>query len=167
MCNTRFENVSNLYQPNLARSLQTYKSTRAFSLDTNKREIKKMKKVISTFLMSAILAVGIPALASTANAQTRYCNTNRRESRRIVRNYGNAYSGNRYSNSRTYDSGRPNVYERHRKAFNIGIGTGAGALIGALIGGRTGALIGAAAGAGGGYVVTKKQSPKNYYRFRR
>lgn len=117
--------------------------------------------------MGAVLAIGIPAMATSANAQTRYCNTNRRESRRVVRNYDNTYYGNRYDNYRTYESGRPNVYQRHRQAFNIGIGTGAGALIGALIGGKTGALIGAAAGAGGGYIVTKKQSPKNYYRYRR
>lgn len=117
--------------------------------------------------MSAVLMIGIPVMAISAGAQTRYCTTNRREGRRVSGNYNNPYYGNRYGSNRSYDNGRPNVYERHRQAFNIGIGTGAGALLGALIGGRKGALIGAAAGAGGGYIVTKKQSPKNYYRYRR
>lgn len=115
--------------------------------------------------MSVVLAVGIPAMATSAGAQTRYCNSNRRESRRVSRNYRNTYNEN--GNYRTYDDGRPNVYQRHRKAFNIGIGAGAGAIVGALFGGRKGALIGAAAGAGGGYIATKVQSPKNYYRYRR
>ncbi len=126
-----------------------------------------MKKLISTVLMSMMVAAAIPAMSMTASAQTRYCDTNRREGRRVSRNYSGRNYENGYGNYRTYDSGRPNVYQRHRKAFNLGIGTGAGALLGALIGGKTGALIGAAAGAGGGYVVTKKQSPKNYYRYRR
>ncbi len=87
--------------------------------------------------MAIMLAVTIPALTSTASAQTR------------------GY----------YGYGQPNVYDRHRKAINLGAGTVAGMLIGGLIGGRKGALIGAGAGAIGGVIVTKKQAPRNYYRF--
>ena len=103
-----------------------------------------IKKYFTAFLMLMMLAVMIPLTATSADAQTR-----------------------RYYNSRTrtYTTyKRPNVYRRHRKAFNIGIGTGAGLLLGGLIGGKKGALIGGAAGAGGGYLVTKKQRPKNYVR---
>lgn len=56
---------------------------------------------------------------------------------------------------------RPNVYDRHRNAINIGVGTGAGLLLGALIGGKKGALIGAAAGAGGSALYTYKINPKD------
>lgn len=68
-------------------------------------------------------------------------------------------------NAQTRDR-RPNVYQRHRNLFNIGIGTGAGALIGGLIGGKKGALIGAGVGAGGSALYTYKINPKNrnYYR---
>ena len=142
-----------------------------------------MKKVISTLVMSIMMVAGISVLAITASAQTRYCNANIEDNRhdnglhkgwyknkkrgnREYRdaNYSDRYNDNSYYN---YDNGRPNVYQRHRKAMNIGIGTGAGAVIGSLIGGKKGALIGAAAGAGGGYIVTKVQKPQNYYRYRR
>lgn len=59
---------------------------------------------------------------------------------------------------------KPNFYRRHRKAVNIGAGAVAGAVVGGLIGGKRGAGIGALGGAGGGYLVTKKQRPKNYVR---
>ncbi len=95
-----------------------------------------MKKIITTFLMMAVLTVMIPFAASTANAQTR-----------------RGYS-------------KPNVYQRHRNLINIGIGTGAGAIIGGLIGGKKGAGIGALAGAGGSALYTYKINPKTkrYYR---
>lgn len=95
-----------------------------------------MKKLITTFLMMAVMAVAIPFMATTANAQTR----------------------------RYYK--KPNVYQRHRNLINIGIGTGAGALIGALIGGKKGAFIGTAVGAGGSALYTYKLNPKTkrYYR---
>ena len=144
------------------------------------REIEtKMKKLISTVVMGMILAAAVPLMSVTARAQTRYCESNRREdrreSRRERRNYTTRYYGDGYNNTgsyntanyRAYNTGRPNVYQRHRQAINIGAATGAGAILGALIGGRKGALIGAAAGAGGGYIFTKKQSPKNYYRYNR
>ena len=95
-----------------------------------------MKKIITTFMMMALMAVSIPMLATSADAQTRY----------------------RTRTSRTYD--RPNFYERHRNLINIGIGTAAGALIGGLIGGKKGALIGTAAGAGGAALYTYKLNPK-------
>ena len=98
-----------------------------------------MKKIISTFLMMAVLAVIIPFAATSANAQTR----------------------------RYYK--KPNVYQRHRNLFNIGIGTAAGAVLGGLIGGKKGALIGAGVGAGGSALYTYKLNPKTrrYYRVRR
>ena len=128
--------------------------------------------------MIIMVAATVPMLSATVDAQTR-CNTNRRTSR-IYNNYENrgyeqgyntygtrVYDQGYNTGYNTYGYGQPNVYARHRKAMNIGIGAGAGALLGALIGGGKGALIGAAAGAGGGYVVTQKQSPRNYYRYRR
>ncbi len=102
-----------------------------------------VKKYITTFLMAIMMAVAIPALAETASAQT-------------TRYYR--------SNGRTYTYKKPNVYRRHRKAFNIGIGTGIGALVGGLLGGRKGVVIGGLAGAGGGALFTHKQRPKNYVR---
>jgi hypothetical protein len=62
-----------------------------------------------------------------------------------------------------YGSNQPGVYDRHRKAVNIGVGTVAGAAVGAAVGGRKGAIMGAAAGAIGGAIVTAKQRPRNYY----
>ena len=97
-----------------------------------------MKKIITTFMMFALMAVAIPMFATSADAQTRY---------RTRREY-----------SETYD--RPNFYKRHRNLINIGIGTAAGALLGGLIGGKKGALIGTAAGAGGAALYTYKLNPK-------
>jgi uncharacterized membrane protein len=99
-----------------------------------------MKKFIASFLMMALMAIVIPfATVTDANAQTR----------------------------RTYK--KPNIYQRHRNAFNIGIGTAAGAILGGLIGGKKGALIGAGVGAGGSALYTYKINPKTkrYYRARR
>ena len=105
-----------------------------------------MKKYITTFVMMVMLAMSVPMLSGTVEAQ------------RVYRTY----------QSRTYNYGyqRPNVYDRHRKAANIGGGAAVGAILGALIGGGKGALIGAAVGAAGGAVVTSKQRPRNYYRYR-
>ena len=100
------------------------------------------KKYFTTLMMFLMLAVGLPfATATTVDAQTR------------VRRHRTTY----------YYYKKPNVYRRHRKAFNIGGGALGGAIIGGLIGGRKGALIGAGAGAGGGYLVTKKQKSKHHY----
>jgi hypothetical protein len=103
-----------------------------------------MKKIITTFMMMALMAVAIPMLGTSADAQTRY---------RTRRTY-----------TQTYE--RPNFYQRHRNLINIGIGTAAGALLGGLIGGKKGALIGTAAGAGGAALYTYKLNPKTnrYYR---
>ena len=98
-----------------------------------------MKKIITTFMMMALMAVAIPMFATSADAQTRY-----RTSRRTY--------------TQTYE--RPNFYKRHRNLINIGIGTAAGALLGGLIGGKKGALIGTAAGAGGAALYTYKLNPK-------
>lgn len=61
---------------------------------------------------------------------------------------------------------KPNIYQRHRNLFNVGIGTAAGAIVGGLIGGKKGAAWGALAGAGGGAAYTYKINPKRtrYYR---
>jgi hypothetical protein len=96
-----------------------------------------MKKFITTFMMMALMAVSIPLLATSADAQTY----------RTRRSY-----------ARTYE--RPNFYKRHRNLINIGIGTAAGALLGGLIGGKKGALIGTAVGAGGAALYTYKLNPK-------
>lgn len=125
-----------------------------------------MKKYITTLVMALMVAASVPAFATTVQAQ-RYCNTNNR------RNFNN---GGYYNNARYYNNGdrnrnyvykRPNVYRRHRKAFNIGIGTGIGMLVGGMLGGKKGLVIGGLAGAGGGALFTHKQKPKNrvlYYR---
>jgi len=91
-----------------------------------------------------MLAIMIPAMSGTAVAQRRY------------------YT-NRSRSSVTYK--RPNIYRRHRKAFNIGLGTGVGLLVGGLLGGKKGAVIGGLAGAGGGAIFTHVQKPKNYVRY--
>lgn len=101
-----------------------------------------MKKLITTFMMFAMLAVMVPFMATSADAQTRY-RTNRN-------NYSRNYD--RYDDRSTYD--------KHRNLINIGVGTGAGALIGALIGGKKGALVGAAAGAGGSALYSYVLNPK-------
>jgi hypothetical protein len=98
-----------------------------------------MKKIITTFLMTGLMALMIPMFAMDATAQTtRY---------RSQQRYSERYR-------------KPSVYKRHRNLINIGIGTGAGALIGALVGGKKGALIGGAIGAGGSALYTYKLNPK-------
>jgi outer membrane lipoprotein SlyB len=108
-----------------------------------------MKKYITSFLMAAMVAVMIPFMSTSADAQTR---RNLRSS-----------SSRTYSRS-TYDRG--NVYDRHRNLINVGIGTAAGAILGGIFGGKKGALIGTAAGAGGAALYTYKLNPKTkkYYR---
>lgn len=105
-----------------------------------------MKRYITMFIMMAMLAVMIPFTATSAGAQTRYYNAR-------THTY--------------YYAKKPNFYRRHRKAINIGASALAGLVVGGLIGGRRGAGIGALAGAGGGYLITKKQRPKNYVRYYR
>jgi outer membrane lipoprotein SlyB len=98
-----------------------------------------MKKIITTFMMMALMVVAIPMFATSTEAQTRY---------RTRRTYATT----------TYE--RPNFYKRHRNLINVGIGGAAGAILGGLIGGKKGALIGTAAGAGGAALYTYKLNPK-------
>lgn len=93
--------------------------------------------------MMTMFAILIPMTATAVSAQTRYYRTR---------------------DGRVVAVKRPNVYQRHRKAFNIGGGAVGGALIGGLIGGRKGVAIGGLAGAGGGALFNHKQRPKNHYR---
>jgi uncharacterized protein YcfJ len=92
-----------------------------------------MKRIIATFMMMALMAVMVPLMATSADAQT-------------------------YRNRTAYK--KQSTYDKHRNLINIGIGAGAGALIGALAGGGKGAAIGAAAGAGGGALYTYVFNPK-------
>lgn len=114
-----------------------------------------MRKLIITFMMMALMVVGLPlALPTEATAQQS----------RYYQKYRDARGRTRYRRV-----AKPSFYRRHRNASNIAIGTGAGALIGALAGGGKGALIGAGAGAGGSalytYVFNKKK--RKYVRVRR
>ena len=102
-----------------------------------------MKKYITSFVMTAIVAVMIPLMASTTNAQTT-CFTNNRGQRVC----------------RTVERNNRSFYSKHRNLINIGIGTAAGAILGGLIGGKKGALIGTAAGAGGAALYSYKLKPK-------
>ncbi len=123
------------------------------------------KKFVTTFLMAATLAVTIPALAGTASAQRR--GNDRNNNNRSYDRYNERYNDDRYYdedyNDGYYDQDykKPNVYDRHRKAINLGVATGAGAVLGAIFGGKKGAVIGAAAGAVTGAVITAKQKPRN------
>ena len=99
-----------------------------------------MKKIITTFMMFAMMAVAIPMLSGTASAQSQ-CYEDR---------YGRVVCNN----------DNRNVYDKHRNLINIGIGTAAGAILGGLIGGKKGALIGSAAGAGGAALYSYKLNPK-------
>src|SRR6476659_10992294 len=102
-------------------------------------------------MMVAMMAVMVPLMSSSANAQTRRYYSNR------------SYATRTYSPYTTYN--RPSFYRRHRNVINMGVGTGAGLLLGGLIGGRRGAGIGALAGAGGSALYTYKIRPKRvrYY----
>jgi hypothetical protein len=118
-----------------------------------------LKKILASLMMLAILTIALPL---AANAQTRRCNSNKRQyySRNYNRQvyYGNNYYGNTYN--------RPSFYRRHRNAINVGVATGAGALIGGIAGGRRGMAIGALSGAGAGALYTYVIKPKRsrYYR---
>ena len=105
-----------------------------------------MKKYLMMLMMFTLLATMVPMFAVSADAQT----------------------NRRYSSRRSHTVyKKPNFYRRHRKAVNIGAGTGAGMLVGGLLGGKKGVVIGGLAGAGTGAIVTHKQKPKNHRRYRR
>ena len=129
------------------------------------------KKFFTTFLMTMMFAVTIPALAGSASAQRRDNDRHARYNNRNDDRYNeNRNNNDRYNDDQNYEDDyyydqygnrQPKVYDRHRKAINLGIATGAGAVIGAIFGGKKGALIGAAAGAVTGAIITKKQRPRN------
>jgi hypothetical protein len=116
-----------------------------------------IKKFYTAVLMALMLAVAVPALSVTAAAQKR---TNDRYDR-----YDDRYDDEYYDEEYNGKYKRPNVYDRHRKAVNIGVATAAGAIIGGFLGGKKGALIGAGAGVVTGAIVTKKQKPRNTERY--
>lgn len=105
-----------------------------------------MKKLITKLMMMSILSTVTLFGTVSTDAQTRYA-TRRARTATVYK--------------------RPNVYRRHRKAFNIGIGTGLGMLVGGLLGGGKGVVIGGLGGAGGGALFTHYQKPKNYVRYYR
>jgi hypothetical protein len=133
-----------------------------------------------------MIAAAIPAMASVASAQPKHdkfakkqekferkrAKIERQQARYNERNgYGNGsrdrvyYEDQGYRDEGYYEDSQPNVYDRHRKAMNLGIGAAAGAIVGGLIGGKKGALIGAGIGVAGGAIVTAKQAPRNYPRY--
>lgn len=137
--------------------------------------------------MAVLMAVAIPSMASTASAQAKYdkfakkqmqfdrkqAKLDRQRARYNARNgyttsYARTNDGYVYNDpyyTDDYGVSQPNVYDRHRKAFNLGIGAAAGAIVGGLIGGKKGALIGAGVGVAGGAIVTAKQAPRNYPKY--
>ncbi|HVF47645.1 MAG TPA: hypothetical protein VNA17_08780 [Pyrinomonadaceae bacterium] len=129
-----------------------------------------MRKFFATILTAFMLTVAVPMVATTASAQgnkfAKAAKKDAKATRKAVKNYNcdqaryNERDGN-YGYNDGYGYDEPNVYDRHRKAINIGGGAVAGAILGAVLGGKKGALIGAAVGAGGGYVATKVQKPRN------
>ena len=86
-------------------------------------------------MMFAMMAVMIPFMSTSVDAQSRY-RTNRN-------NYSRNYDryDDRYDDRSTYD--------KHRNRINIGVGTAAAALHGPRLGGTNGGLVGAAVGGGG------------------
>lgn len=117
-----------------------------------------MKRLPTSLVITALLALGLPLAAA---AQTRYCNDRNSQSYYTRRPSNDRYQQRRYSNN----NNRRSFYSRHRTAVNTGLGAGAGALLGGLLGGKKWAAIGAMAGAGGGYVYSKVKKPKaTYYR---
>lgn len=133
-----------------------------------------MKKLISTMVMSAFIAVGGLVMTSEANAQSKRFDNHGQRVSQVARNKNKQrnvrYQNGRQYNDRYYNNGsygvkQPNAYDRHRKAVNLSVGTAAGAAIGAVAGGKKGALIGAAAGLATGAIVTKVQKPRNYPKY--
>ena len=122
-----------------------------------------------------MFAVTIPALAGSASAQRRDKDRNARYNDRNDDRYNdNRNNDDRYNDDQNYEDDyyydqygnrQPKVYDRHRKAINIGVATGAGAVLGAIFGGKKGAIIGAAAGAATGAIITAKQKPRNTNRY--
>lgn len=131
-------------------------------------------------MTSAVFAISLVAFGTVdTNAQNKYCNEGGQgRYERYERRSGNGrYRDARYQNDRYYGNDgyydndgyyygkQPNVYDRHRKAINLSVGTAAGAAVGAAVGGKKGALIGAGIGLATGAIVTAKQKPRNYPRY--
>src|ERR1035437_7480906 len=161
--------------------------------DKTSRIIRRvnMKKYITAILMTGMLAFAVPTFAQTRYDRDRDEHRSRQTRSRVYRSnyenreyndrgyanngyynggyankgyYNGGYVNNGYYNNGNYGTTGTSVYDQHRKAINIGVGAGAGAIIGAMIDGGRGALIGTADGAAGGAVVTAVQRPRNYYR---
>ncbi len=120
----------------MARTLPNKGRAASADFDLSKGGI--MKKVISTFLMVAMMAIMMPLMASQASAATAAAGSGIRP----------CYGG------RVYRERRGNVYQRNKTLFNTIIAAGIGTAIGAVVDGKRGALIGAGAG-GGGYLLYK------------
>ncbi len=101
-----------------------------------------MKKYITIFLMAIMLAVMVPILANTADAQTRYY----------------------YKNGHRVYVHKRSFYQKHRNKLNVAAGAGGGALVGGLLGGRRGAGIGLLAGGGGAALYTYKLRHRRHRR---
>ncbi|HEX8639474.1 MAG TPA: hypothetical protein VF692_15500 [Pyrinomonadaceae bacterium] len=115
-----------------------------------------MKKLVTTFMMLALLVGLVPLLLPvSAAAQQRKI-----YARRVVGRDGRV---------RYVRTAKPSFYRRHRNRVNVAAGTIGGAILGGLIGGKRGALIGGAAGAGGSALYTYKVRPKKrkYVRVKR
>jgi hypothetical protein len=133
-----------------------------------------IRKFFASVLTAIMLTVAIPMLATTSSAQgNRFDKAAKKEAKaarkaakrynRDQARYDERYGDYDYNEGYNDDYGyeQPNVYDRHRKAINIGGGAVAGAVLGAVLGGKKGALIGAAVGAAGGAIATKVQQPRN------
>lgn len=139
------------------------------------------KKLISSAIMTSVMALTISFAATTAEAHPG-CRAHRYRSRTTsrrtaYRHYAPArYERGGYSDS--YDNGyassrtpyraerRPGYYSRHRRLVNTGAGAVAGAIVGGLLGGRRGAGLGILAGGAGSQIFTHYQRPRNYTRRR-
>ncbi|MGE3467594.1 MAG: hypothetical protein AB7J13_11750 [Pyrinomonadaceae bacterium] len=126
-----------------------------------------MRKQITAIVIASMLAIMAPIAASAQKYDKKdreYRNRTYSQQQRVrtERRTNDRYYEDGYYDDGYYGYEEPNVYDRHRKAINIGVATGAGAILGAMIGGKKGALIGAAAGVAGGAIFTKVQKPRNY-----
>jgi hypothetical protein len=148
----------------------------------SRRRTQVFKKLVSTAIMTSMVALTIPFAAGTAEAhpgcgshRTRHRTTSRRTTYRRTSNYASTRYANGYSESAgngyyttsgtNYTTAkRPGYYSRHRRLVNTGLGAAAGALIGGLLGGRRGAGLGILAGGAGSQVFTHYQRPRNYAR---
>jgi Ni/Co efflux regulator RcnB len=100
-----------------------------------------MKRLLSTLIMLAVLAVVAPAPAAAQRCGTlRHRHNNTTHSHRSC-------AGDRHKHGRSF-------WQKHRDKLTTAGGAGAGALIGGLAGGGKGAAIGALAGGGGAAVYT-------------